>query len=238
MFLPGESHGESSLAGYSPWGLQRVGHDRATNPHIPCAIGCSGSLRISVLVLRIILLSSFYKFELQAERVTSLLKTSQLQNDHSWVPETDFLIPRLIFFCSTPSSLLKGYFTLPLKKPPCNYSLWGPVLTKAILFSFCPPLLGPQQTAVLCPRVPSLHTAHSQFFPFSLLGPSLWIHCSLSEFLCVWSLGLISRQNSRNFPIAFPFVPILQSWEKQLFLQWLRLLFFCWLTILWVKSEV
>ena len=26
-FLPGESHGERSLMGYSPWGLQRVGHD-------------------------------------------------------------------------------------------------------------------------------------------------------------------------------------------------------------------
>jgi len=27
VFLPGESHGERSLAGYSPWGSQRVGHD-------------------------------------------------------------------------------------------------------------------------------------------------------------------------------------------------------------------
>ena len=26
VFLPGESHGQSSLAGYSPWG-PRVGHD-------------------------------------------------------------------------------------------------------------------------------------------------------------------------------------------------------------------
>ena len=25
--LPGESHGQRSLEGYSPWGLQRVGHD-------------------------------------------------------------------------------------------------------------------------------------------------------------------------------------------------------------------
>ena len=149
-----------------------------------------------------------------------------------------FLIPRLIFFCSTQSSLLRGYFILPLNKTPCNCSLWGPVLTKTILLSFCPPLLGSQQTALLCLRVFSLHTAHSHFFPFSPLGPSLWIHWSLSEFLCVWNLGLISRQSSRNFPTAFPFVPILQSWEKQLFLQWLCLPFSCWLTILWVKSEV
>ena len=26
-FLPGESHGQRSLAGYSPWGRKRVGHD-------------------------------------------------------------------------------------------------------------------------------------------------------------------------------------------------------------------
>ena len=25
VFLPGESHGERSLAGYSPWGHERVG---------------------------------------------------------------------------------------------------------------------------------------------------------------------------------------------------------------------
>ena len=27
VFLPGESHGQRRLAGYSPMGLQRVGHD-------------------------------------------------------------------------------------------------------------------------------------------------------------------------------------------------------------------
>jgi len=27
VFLPGESHGERSLMGYSLWGSQRVGHD-------------------------------------------------------------------------------------------------------------------------------------------------------------------------------------------------------------------
>ena len=30
VFLPGELHGQRSLAGYAPWGSQRVGHDRAT----------------------------------------------------------------------------------------------------------------------------------------------------------------------------------------------------------------
>ena len=30
VFLPGESHGQRSLAGYSPWGFKRAGHDLAT----------------------------------------------------------------------------------------------------------------------------------------------------------------------------------------------------------------
>ena len=29
VFLPGESHGQRSLAGYSSWGRKRVGHDWA-----------------------------------------------------------------------------------------------------------------------------------------------------------------------------------------------------------------
>ena len=27
VFLPGESHGQRSLEGYSPWGCKRVGHN-------------------------------------------------------------------------------------------------------------------------------------------------------------------------------------------------------------------
>ena len=30
VFLPGESHGQRSLVGYSPWGHKRVRHNRAT----------------------------------------------------------------------------------------------------------------------------------------------------------------------------------------------------------------
>jgi len=29
VFLPGKSHGQRSLVGYSPWGHKRVGHDWA-----------------------------------------------------------------------------------------------------------------------------------------------------------------------------------------------------------------
>ena len=31
VFLPGKSHGERNLVGYSPWGRKRVGHNLATN---------------------------------------------------------------------------------------------------------------------------------------------------------------------------------------------------------------
>ena len=30
IFLPGKSHGQRSLVGYSPWGRKRVRHDLAT----------------------------------------------------------------------------------------------------------------------------------------------------------------------------------------------------------------
>ena len=30
VFLPGKSHRQRSLAGYSPWGHKRVGHDLVT----------------------------------------------------------------------------------------------------------------------------------------------------------------------------------------------------------------
>ena len=31
VFLPGKSHGQGSMAGYSPWELQRVGYDLQLN---------------------------------------------------------------------------------------------------------------------------------------------------------------------------------------------------------------
>jgi len=30
VFLPGKSHGQRSLVGYSPWGYKRAGHDLVT----------------------------------------------------------------------------------------------------------------------------------------------------------------------------------------------------------------
>ena len=35
VVLPGKSHGQRSLVGYSPWGLQRVRHDLATKQQQP-----------------------------------------------------------------------------------------------------------------------------------------------------------------------------------------------------------
>ena len=48
VFLPGESHGQRSLAGYSPWGLEWVGHDLETKQQTCCrawALGAWASFR-------------------------------------------------------------------------------------------------------------------------------------------------------------------------------------------------
>ena len=34
VFLPGESHGQRSLMGYSPWGRKRVRHNRINLAHM------------------------------------------------------------------------------------------------------------------------------------------------------------------------------------------------------------
>ena len=44
VFLPGESHGQSSLAGYSPWGCKRVRHDLVTKSKNLYLIYKNGSL--------------------------------------------------------------------------------------------------------------------------------------------------------------------------------------------------
>ena len=41
VFLPAEFHGQRSLAGYSPWGHKRVGHDWVTNTDTHWARHCS-----------------------------------------------------------------------------------------------------------------------------------------------------------------------------------------------------
>ena len=40
VFLPGESHGQRSLVGYSPWGLKRVGYNRAIKQQQITALQC------------------------------------------------------------------------------------------------------------------------------------------------------------------------------------------------------
>ena len=36
VFLPGKSHGQGNLEGYSPWGLQRVGHNLEAEHALMC----------------------------------------------------------------------------------------------------------------------------------------------------------------------------------------------------------
>ena len=47
IFLPGESHGQRSLAGYSPWGCKRVRHDWGNLAHTH--INTAGKLEVSIL---------------------------------------------------------------------------------------------------------------------------------------------------------------------------------------------
>ena len=54
IFLPGKSHGQRSLAGYSPWGCKKVGNHLATkqhnnNNHEQCNTGKSGKQHSAVL---------------------------------------------------------------------------------------------------------------------------------------------------------------------------------------------
>ena len=39
VFLPGKSHGQSSLVGYSAWGCKRAGHNLRTKHHHQCSTG-------------------------------------------------------------------------------------------------------------------------------------------------------------------------------------------------------
>ena len=48
-FLPGKSHGQRSLAGYSPWGRKRVGHNLVTKQHVYSTVILLPSERRSVL---------------------------------------------------------------------------------------------------------------------------------------------------------------------------------------------
>ena len=43
VFLPGESHKQRSLAGYSPWGHKRVGHDLVTKQQIVIMLATSSN---------------------------------------------------------------------------------------------------------------------------------------------------------------------------------------------------
>ena len=60
LFLSGKSHGQRSVAGYSPWGLKRVGHDLATKQQQPSiAPPVRGNLCYSFGVMLNNLLSKF-----------------------------------------------------------------------------------------------------------------------------------------------------------------------------------
>ena len=50
VFLPGKSHGQRSLVGYSPWGRKRVRHDLAMTTHVHTQVLARSGFRICSLV--------------------------------------------------------------------------------------------------------------------------------------------------------------------------------------------
>lgn len=90
----------------------------------------------------------------------------------SWVKEIEVFWCPGSSFCTTPwSPTGVASFGLLSRECSCNCSQQGPVkfplLTKAILLSHCPSLLGSQQTALLCPIISHQNTAHIQYLAFS-----------------------------------------------------------------------
>ena len=53
VFLSGESHGQRSLAGYNPWGHQRVGHDLATKQPLAKYHVCAKYFAYSISITRL-----------------------------------------------------------------------------------------------------------------------------------------------------------------------------------------
>lgn len=127
--------------------------------------------KMSESVLRIIPFSHFINLKAGAWRVI-LHKICQLQWQELDSRNGTVLIPRLIFCCTTPCSFHRSCSPWILKESPWNISQWVPikfpVLPKEILLSLGPPQRS-QMTALLCPLVSSLYTAHLRFFPFSQL---------------------------------------------------------------------
>ena len=53
VFLPGESHGQRSLAGYNPWGRQRVRHDLAIKQPLAKYHVCAKYFTCSISITRL-----------------------------------------------------------------------------------------------------------------------------------------------------------------------------------------
>ena len=68
VFLPGDSHGQRSLAGYSPWGCKESDMTEQLHFHFRhCSknVSCNNSLHLpNIPVRQVMLLFSFYRWEI------------------------------------------------------------------------------------------------------------------------------------------------------------------------------
>ena len=116
VFLPGKSHGQRSLAGYSPWGPKRVRHDLATKHACRkfkddrnCSVSLSGvtwsllSLNSTFLFLPTCL-SAYAKlhpgstsFQLRVQHLTLLCPVVHHLQERPWASQP----PRWVSLCSS-----------------------------------------------------------------------------------------------------------------------------------------
>jgi len=104
VFLPGESHGQRSLAGYSPWG-HRVGHNWSDHMHTcihVCIYTCEFACRLHSPIKR--LDYHFYSYQ-PTERQNNLLvrevEKLVISEDVSLILSCDFSIPSITHCCPT-----------------------------------------------------------------------------------------------------------------------------------------
>ena len=78
FFLPGESHGQRSLTGYSPWGHKRVGCDLATKQQQWVTLASELTSHIYVILCNLL---NFSESQLSCEKYGSKYPTWLLQDN-------------------------------------------------------------------------------------------------------------------------------------------------------------
>ena len=80
VFLPGKFHGQRSLAGYSPWGSQKVGHDWAYTHIVALVVkGVASGIRLCCMLSRVWLFATPWTVAHQAPLSMGILQARILE---------------------------------------------------------------------------------------------------------------------------------------------------------------